>query len=752
MTAAAPQFDAVLLIGAGKGEEVQGWLDSGTKRIMLIEPNPACTPALTQLCAGSDRVEHIEAAVAGQDGEALLRVFNLSRHSSLRSPSALMDLLPGLRQVSLVPVATVSVTSLLDRLGAVEGAFLLVLDAPGTELDILQSFKQAGALERLNGLDLICAEEPLYHGAVGRPALQAWVEDAGFVITALDDSDPDWPRLSFRIDQNARKIAALTAELAELQDAQTASEGLILALKSQLTKVETASEASAAASAEEIASLKALLVKTQLEQSTLASELAQSQEARQVADDALASAIRDHERATAAHGADFATLSAERDGLADLLKASTAQVSDLAARLDDRDKAVSRHLADLEAQSRTAETAHALAEGLAARVAELDLAVSDLAQRLEAAHLREQTALQETANLRAKLDAAAADRATFEQDGQRLAAEVAAQNATIAELTEKAAQGAKALEETKALSATRHQRMKDLEAELKTKVIALAEAGTNLERALIDLDTAKTGLASMTQALEAGAQRIGILEGDLSEAGSELNSRTIRLAELESLAKDLTVRADDARVQIEKFETTLAETRSTLATRTAEKAAAEARIGAQAKQMADLEAAVQAAQSDAAAKAETLGKQVAWTKELEIWLDQSRVQNGADLARIAETEGRIRDQDATILAAETRCTELEGLLTSARATHASQTETLALATLQINELRERQSDLETKLAVTVAESSKVAEMAAVQAERIKELEFRRELVRDELRRSEGQLNLIKDLLLRGDRL
>jgi len=41
---------------------------------------------------------------------------------------------------------------------------------------------------------------------------------------------------------------------------------------------------------------------------------------------------------------------------------------------------------------------------------------------------------------------------------------------------------------------------------------------------------------------------------------------------------------------------------------------------------------------------------------------------------------------------------------------------------------------------------------ATQTARIKDLEFRQTLTRDELRRSEGQLDLIKDLLLRGDRL
>ena len=91
------------------------------------------------------------------------------------------------------------------------------------------------------------------------------------------------------------------------------------------------------------------------------------------------------------------------------------------------------------------------------------------------------------------------------------------------------------------------------------------------------------------------------------------------------------------------------------------------------------------------------------------------------------------------------------MLSEARAAHTIQADALSVATQQINELRERLSSLETRLANSLSEAALSAERATSQAERIKELEFRRDLTRDELRRSEGQLTLIKDLLLRGDR-
>jgi FkbM family methyltransferase len=328
MTVAASQFNSVLIIGAGEGDDLQDWLATDAKRIILVEPNPACAPALKRAIASSDRVEHVEAAMAARDGDAQLRVFNLPRHSSLRKPSTLMDLLPGLRQVASVPVATLSAASLLNGLGLDVGSLLLMLDAPGAELEILQSFKEAGALDALCGLDLICSEEPQYQGSVGRPDVQAWVEAEGFSLAATDASDPDWPRLSFRIDHKARKIGFLTAELAEMYDAKKASEDQISTLHAQLAAAETAASTSAAESAEEIADLREQLL---------------------AADEALTTAIKDNEQTNARQTAEYCRLEAERDNLAGQLEAATAYSHDLSAQLDEMGKAVAQHLADLDA-------------------------------------------------------------------------------------------------------------------------------------------------------------------------------------------------------------------------------------------------------------------------------------------------------------------------------------------------------------------------------------------------------------------
>ena len=221
------RFDTILHIGAGTGAAVAGWLDAGARQVILVEPNPTYAAVLARLAATHPQVQVIEAAVADHDGEGLLRLFNVVRHSSLANATGLADLLPGLRQTALVPVALLSPASLLNRIAPDPGTAALIVDAPGSEVPILQGFQAAGAFQWLAAVELICTEEPQYDGAVGRPALQALLEDAGFTLTEADLSDPDWPHLTFAIDQNARQIAALAAELGNVR--QTAA-GLALQL------------------------------------------------------------------------------------------------------------------------------------------------------------------------------------------------------------------------------------------------------------------------------------------------------------------------------------------------------------------------------------------------------------------------------------------------------------------------------------------------------------------------------------------
>lgn len=354
-------FDTILHIGAGTGAAVPDWLAMGVQRVILVEPNPTHFPALAKLAAQYDEVQVIEAAIAGHDGEGLLRVFNLTRHSSLSNAAGLTDLLPGLRQVALVPVALLTPATLLARLGVLPGSTLLMLDAPGVELPILQGLRDAGAFDWLTAIELVCTEEPQYDGSTSRAALQAVLEDADFALTATDLTDPDWPRLSFRMDLKARQVADLTAQLQTLRAAAQT-------LNAQIAEQSLAAETLAEDHARIVASLQEALQAALATNAVLTADLA-----------TMTATVRDLElvlpQAMAAKAALDQKFVHQRDAVEAVQQAAAR---DAIAALTD----------EMQAQIAAQSTLAGLNDLQRLRVAELEALIVDLSDRLALAEAR----------------------------------------------------------------------------------------------------------------------------------------------------------------------------------------------------------------------------------------------------------------------------------------------------------------------------------------------------------------------------
>jgi len=266
----------------------------------------------------------------------MLHVYNLARYSSLATATGLTEILPGLRQVAVVPVPGLSASSLLAQLGPLQGRVGLVVDAPGREHMVLQQFHATGLFDHLAGIDLVCGDEPNYTGAQPRAALQSWLEEAGFALTEQDLSDPDWPRLSFRIDQKARQIDTLTAELAALRD---------LLQQSHATSADT------------IARLQTEHDRRAAQTNDLTTRLAA---ADQAIADLTATASQD--------AAALAEAATRADDLQAALDTATTHHETLTAQVAERDQIVADQLASTERLSRNLQDAKSIAGARADRL------------------------------------------------------------------------------------------------------------------------------------------------------------------------------------------------------------------------------------------------------------------------------------------------------------------------------------------------------------------------------------------------
>ncbi len=235
-----PPPDTILHLGAGLCRELPHWLESGASRIVLVEPNPELLPELRARTEDHDSVEIISAAIAGQPGRGVLRLFNWHLLSSLREPIGLYESLPGLQQTERAEVERLTINQLLDQLDINnQTSNWLVIDTPGEEAAILDQLQQSDRLHHFARIFLSAGIEPLYGGAKSAPELLSQLQAEGYEpASQADTADADWPRHHLRLDRVALECKRLKAELAEQKKWEQEHKADIEAIQNALHNVE----------------------------------------------------------------------------------------------------------------------------------------------------------------------------------------------------------------------------------------------------------------------------------------------------------------------------------------------------------------------------------------------------------------------------------------------------------------------------------------------------------------------------------
>jgi len=209
-----PRPDTIVHVGAGLCSELDAWRGTGAGRIVLVEPNPELLPELRRRTAEDERVEILPFAVAAEGGEGTLQVFNLSEVSSLREPTGLRALLPGLEIVDQHQVETITIDELLEKIASdPEGENWLVVEAPGEEAVVIEYLEEGERLQWFDRIILRAGRATLYEGARSAEELVNDLDGQGyFKEGAIDLADADWPRYHFRLNPKAVECRRLIQE------------------------------------------------------------------------------------------------------------------------------------------------------------------------------------------------------------------------------------------------------------------------------------------------------------------------------------------------------------------------------------------------------------------------------------------------------------------------------------------------------------------------------------------------------------
>lgn len=387
-------------VEAGALEALLGATLSGApdRKVLVIEADPDRAAKLeTQL----PQAQVIAAAVGVQAGEAELVQYNFPGLAGITPPlPALSAILPGLREVSRKQTAMIGMDAVVKWLGkrGAAGPLDLYIDAPGSEMVILDGIVAAGVLAVCARLRLRCGAEPMFEQAAGRDALLERCLAEGLKLVHEETDDPDFPELFFEVDLVARALEEARSELETLKRKSTADKAQITKLKKEQAateaQLEKATQATSTGQAQNAASQAQIATLTsRLE--TLQAEVGEEQQTTSKIRDALHKRNGELEARSKAmeetrknHEAALANVQAQLEKVRNEMK--TASEADRKSLAQVRDKLNKRN-SELEAAQAQADTqtvemetqAKALKSAkkkLAKRDAKLETSTAELAE------------------------------------------------------------------------------------------------------------------------------------------------------------------------------------------------------------------------------------------------------------------------------------------------------------------------------------------------------------------------------------
>jgi len=141
----------LLSISTGQLPNLSVLRQLAARRMVFVEPDWEIVAELKKASPAGDPWELIPLAAGPNSGECVVNKYNFHRLNSLKQGSMSEAEFPGLKKIGTHKCSMVQVSDLVSKLGIEEsGENWLLLEAPGSEWDILDSLRQEQFLSRFS--------------------------------------------------------------------------------------------------------------------------------------------------------------------------------------------------------------------------------------------------------------------------------------------------------------------------------------------------------------------------------------------------------------------------------------------------------------------------------------------------------------------------------------------------------------------------------------------------------------------------
>jgi biotin operon repressor len=223
-------LDVVVHVGAGRGDELEGYAALAVRRAVLVEGDSQAATALRDAVAGRPWAEVLERVVAAEGGDADWNRYNLPALNGLADALDTRHIFPRLRRESAQRVATTTLDALIATIGLpAKSRAVLVLDMHGIDARLLDL--PHASLHRFEG---IVVRGTVRAQAQGDASIDSRLLAAGFEPELSGDDDALWPVQRWTFDRLAFENSSLRRRADDADGALRDSRDELAAVRARL--------------------------------------------------------------------------------------------------------------------------------------------------------------------------------------------------------------------------------------------------------------------------------------------------------------------------------------------------------------------------------------------------------------------------------------------------------------------------------------------------------------------------------------
>ena len=204
-------------LGAGKASSIK-LNPSDYEKVFLVEAQSVLCDKLKEKYQSYEQVEVINACLApdGSESAKQFNVFNVNEFSSLKAPTGLKALFPGLQVTKTLELDVCGLNTIFESVEP-EADYELIVDLPDIAGQIIDDLSSRELIQCFKKIMITCGTTSLYEGAHNYAQIMCALEKQYFEESSVDDSDPDILVVSAIFDRKTKLLATLEMQAERLK-------------------------------------------------------------------------------------------------------------------------------------------------------------------------------------------------------------------------------------------------------------------------------------------------------------------------------------------------------------------------------------------------------------------------------------------------------------------------------------------------------------------------------------------------------